>query len=270
MTFFSEIRDLRPAGGPASPVAAAPGFARGARRIRPATPVRRWALAALAAVATAALAACDPYVQGNGVYQEEDRSAALAPFVGIDVEDGIRVIATETSASGLPVQTVVVSADANVVRWLKTEVREETIGGVATAVLYLLVDAREFVSENQPTAIVRAAGLRYLRARDGARVEARFAEAPHFVVDAASGADVTLQGAGGVNLDANLSAGFVHATAYPVEFAQVALAGGSRLELRAALAAGTADAASRIENVAGVCEVSGTTQLFCCAAPGCP
>jgi hypothetical protein len=267
MTFSREIRDLGPARAPSSAGPATTIVAPGARRLPRATPSRHWAT--LAVVAAAALAACDPYVQGNGLFREEDRSAGLASFVGIDVGDGIRLEATETSASG-GAQAVLVSADANVVQWLKTEVRQETIRGVPTAVLHLFANTKGFVSDNPPRAAVRVNGLRYLRATDAARVEATLVAAPHFVLDVAGGADVTLRGPGGANLDASLQTGFAHATGYPVvETAQVALSGGSRLELDAALATGTADGESQIENVGGICEVTGTTRLSCCDAPGC-
>jgi hypothetical protein len=265
MTFSHEIRDVGPARALSRP---GPASAPGARRLLRATPSRRWA--PLAAVAAAALVACDPYVQGNGVFYQEDRSAGLAAFVGIDVGDGIRVTATETSASSSPAQTVVVSADANVVQWIKTEVRQETIRGVPTAVLHLFVDTKGFVSDNPLRAAVAVNGLRYLRATEASRVEASFAAVPHFVLDVAGGADVTFRGPGGASLDANLDTGFAHATGYPVNEAQVALAGGSHLELHAAVATGTADAVSRIDNVGGVCAVSGTLDLHCCDEPGCP
>jgi hypothetical protein len=269
MTFSRDTRGLRAASAPFGAAPATHPVAPGARRLRRATPYRRWV--PFAVVAAAALAACDPYVQGNGVFHQEDRSAGLAPFVGIEVGDGIRVTATETSGSASPAQTVVVSADANVVQWIRTEVRQETIRGVPTAVLHLFVDTKGgFVSDHPLRAAIGVNGLRYLRATEASRVEASFAAAPHFVLDAAAGADVTLRGPGGATLDANLDTGFAHATDYPVESAQVALARGSQLELRAAIAAGTADEESRIENVGGICEVSGATKLFCCDAPGCP
>jgi hypothetical protein len=236
------------------------------------TPVRRWA--ALAAVAAAALAACDPYVQGNGVFHQEDRSAGLAPFEGIHVEDGIQVDATERSGSAA--QMVVVSGDANVVGQLKTEVRQETIGDVPTAVLHLFVAPEHFDSENPLRAVVGANGLRLVRARDRSRVDVTDAAAALFVVDAGGGADVTLRApldATGVDrtLDVTADAAFVHATAYPVESARVAAGGGSHVELLADEVSGTADATSRVDNFGGgSCEVQGTALLCCGARDTCP
>lgn len=272
MAFPREIRDLEPERAPSGPSRTPPTVAAGARRRRRATPVRRWAL--LVAVVVAALAACDPYVQGNGVFHQEDRSAGLPPFEGIHVEDGIRVDATETSASSAT-QTVVVSGDANVVGQLETEVRQETIGGVPTAVLHLFVAAEHFASENPLRAVVGANGIRFVRARDRSRVEVTDAAAALFVVDAGGGADVTLRAPLDAawedrTLDVTADAAFVHATAYPVETARVAAGGGSHVELLAGEVSGTADATSRIDNAGGVCDVQGTTRLFCCAAPGCP
>lgn len=268
MTFPREIRALEPERAPSGPSRTPPTVAPRARRRRRATPVRRGAL--LVAVAAAALAACDPYVQGNGVFHQEDRSAGLAPFEGVHVEDGIQVDVTERSGSAA--QTVVVSGDANVVGQLSTEVRQETIGDLPTAVLHVFVVPKEFASENPLRAVVGANGIRLVRARDRSRVDVTDAAAAHFVVDASDGADVTLRaplGATGQGrtLDVTADAAFVDATAYPVETARVAASGGSRVELLAGEVSGTADATSHIDNV---CDVQGTTHLACCAAPGCP
>jgi hypothetical protein len=271
MAFPREIRAVEPERAPAGPSRTTPTVAAGSRRRRRATPVRRWA--ALAAVVAAALAACDPYVQGNGVFHQEDRSAGLAPFEGIQVEDGIQVDATERSGSAA--QTVVVSGDANVIGQFRTEVRQETIGDVPTAVLHLFVAAEHFDSDNPLRAVVGANGLRLVRARDRSRVDVTDAAAALFVVDAGGGADVTLRApldATGVDrtLDVTADAAFVDAAAYPVEKARVAAGGGSHVELLAGEVSGTADATSRIDNAGGVCDVQGTTHLACCAAPGCP
>jgi hypothetical protein len=136
------------------------------------------------------------------------------------------------------------------------------------------VDGSDFGSTNPLRAVIGMQGLRFIRAKEGARVETSLASAAHFVLAAATGADVTLRGPGFGNpvdgtLRATVDGAFVHATAYPVRHAEVTLVGGSRLELRAAIAAGEADAGSRVENVGGVCEITGTTLLACCATPDC-
>ncbi|HEY6098390.1 MAG TPA: DUF2807 domain-containing protein, partial [Anaeromyxobacter sp.] len=77
------------------------------------------AAAALLSVA-GALAGCQPYVQGNGVYREERRND-LGAFTGVHLEDGIEATVT----AGIAQQMVTVSGDANVLPYIETEVRTE-------------------------------------------------------------------------------------------------------------------------------------------------
>jgi hypothetical protein len=221
------------------------------------------------AVLAAALTACEPYVQGNGVYLEEDRSGGIAPFVGIRVEDGIQATVT----AGAAAQSVVVSGDANVVPYIKAEVRAIEVRGAPLAVLFITLDppGDDYGVTIPPRAVVRATELGYVAATEASKVNVFDAAAPSMVVDGQGGSEVTLRGAGGESLHATLVAASLDAGSYAVDLAEVSLAGGSRAELHAqGTVTGDAQGASAVDNLlgSGTCDVTlDETSTLACHVP---
>jgi hypothetical protein len=210
----------------------------------------------LGVVAAAALAACEPYVQGNGVFLEENR--AVAPFEGILVEDAFQATVTDGAAA----QDVAVSGDANVVQYMKAEVKTIDVRGSPLAVLHVSIDVPggDYGVTIPPRVVVRATELRYVAALEAARAEVSDGATGAMVVDAQGGSEVTLRGAGGESLHATLVAASLDAGSYPVDLAEVSLAAGSRAKLNAdETVTGSAQGASTVDNRSGnplaVCDV---------------
>jgi hypothetical protein len=219
-----------------------------------------------AALAAVALAACEPYVQGNGVYLEEDRSGSVGPFVGLRVEDGIQATVTDGAAA----QGVLVSGDANVVPYIKAEVKTIEIRGAPLAVLHVTLDppGDEYGVTIPPRAVVRATDLRYVAAAEASKVNAFDAATTAMVVDGHGGSEVTLRGAGGESLHATLVSASLDAGSYAVDLAEVSLAASSRAELHAQVTVtGAAQGASAVDNLlgTGTCDVTldATSTLAC-------
>lgn len=204
--------------------------------------VATWALLA------AALAGCDPYVQGNGVYLEERRSG-LAPFVGLHLEDGIEATVTAHAEA----QGVLVSGDANVVPYIRTEVQVD--GG--RAVLHVFI-SQQFGRTIPPRAAIEAPAFEYVLATQGSRAHVRDAATPSFTVVADQGSTLDLAGPGGVaageSISVELASGAVlDATFYPVsQSASVELSGASIARLHSdGPVTGTVANASELDNLSG-------------------
>lgn len=233
-----------------------------------ATPPPRSARSAgFAALALLALAACEPYVQGNGVYLEENRTPEGVVLVGLHVEDGLEVAVT----SGAAQQHVTVSGDANLVEYIVTDVQDEGGG----AVLHLRIDAPGgWSSTIPPRAVVRLVQLEYLLVRGDSQVSVADAAAPLLTILASEGSDVDVAGAGGAAIAVTASSAIVDAGAYPVtEGASVDLSEGARVELRSdAEVTGTVRSACTLDNLlgAGSCVsvvVEGDGTLLCNPPP---
>jgi hypothetical protein len=198
------------------------------RRCAAATGVPRSArLAWFGAVGLAALlAGCDPYVEGNGVFREEDRTPAEA-FTGIHVEDGIEAVVT----SGAAQQKVVVSGDANIVRdYLKTEVVTDQGSG---PVLHVRIDTGGggWSASITPRVVVDLAELRYVGAEDS-HVTAAGVATLLFAVEAYGDSEVLVSGSGGGRIEVVASGSEVDAGFYLVsEGALVDLSSGARAVL---------------------------------------
>jgi hypothetical protein len=251
-----------PARGPTS---AALGFP--PSRVPAATRVprstRRLALGLALAFLAGGLAACEPVVQGNGVYREERRS--VAPFTGIHVESGIEAAVT----AGIADRSVVVSGDANVVPYIETEVQNDS----GRQVLHLSI-SRAFVGTIAPRAVVEVPLLDYAFATESARVSGKSLAARAFQVVAEQGSSVVLQGAAapaGESIDVRLATGAnLNATSYGVSGgAAVQLSGGSTARLHSdGPVSGTVAGGSLLENLQGTgscaaVAVDGTSTLSC-------
>ena len=222
-----------------------------------ATPVprsgRRLALAL--AVLSCSLVACEPYVQGNGVYREEQRSDP-GPFTGIRVESGIEATVT----AGAAARSVTVSGDANVVPYIETEVRTDS----GQQVLHVWI-SKAFIGTIPPRAVVEVPSLEYASATEAARITAKGVAAAAFEVVADQGASLALQGAAlpaGESIDARLSSGAaLDASAYGVSVgAGVQLSGSSVAKLDCdGPVTGTVTGGSRLDNLAGAGSCSGVT-----------
>lgn len=218
-----------------------------------ATPVPRPRPAHIvAAAALAALAGCHSFVEGNGVYFEEDRTGGLAAFVGLRVEDGIQ----GKLAVGSPAR-VVVSGDSNIVKSISTAV--VGLGDGSTSVLQVKVDLDNFTPRLPLSVTVTVPEVRYLSASGASRIEASGAStAPGIALQAVAsdGSNLTLAGPGGESLEVVLSGGphggaTLDARGYPVPAlgaVTVALTGSSHaLVTSAGPVSGTAEQGSIVE-----------------------
>lgn len=171
-----------------------------------ATPPRRRARR-LGVLTTLALAACNPTIQGNGILYEEPR--AVAPFTGIEVEDGVHALVTAGEA-----QAVTVVADANIVTGIETQVRTEPSHG---QVLHVWISLSNDVQPTiPPSVVVRIPALDFVSVKDETLAEVSRAAAETMTVRAENGGNVILNGPGGRALDARLSAAALKAGTYPV------------------------------------------------------
>lgn len=212
------------------------------------------------------LGACEPYVEGNGVWREETRDVG-ASFVGLAVEDGIQATVT----AGAPAQEVKVSGDENLLDYVETVVKDRAGFG---AVLEVRVTST-YDSKNPLKVTVAVPVIAYVAAADASPVTVAEASAPLFTVDARDGSNVVLSGPGGEELELVLAGGqrggaHIDARSYPVDEARVALTSGSRAEVRAAISVeGTAAGGSRLENLgAGACDVAASEgSVVACGPP---
>jgi hypothetical protein len=227
-------------------------------------------LIAALALAAAGLA-CDPYVQGNGVYIEVDRTPG--PFAGVHVDDGIQATAN-VSAGGS--YTVRLSGEANIVDgYVRAEVRTIDLGGEFVDVLYVWV--AEPKGGYAPTiplrAVIQPPSLRYLAAIRAARLEANEVSSPVLDVEASGGSYLEAKGPApaGATLRATLSGGHGELSLYAVQDAQVMLDGASTLKVSASgTLSGEAHDASTVTNVvaAAACGViTSETATVVCGPP---
>ena len=173
----------------------------------------------VAAAALVALAACSAYVNGNGVYLEDDRR--VAPFVGVAVDLGIDAT-VEVGAE----QTVIVSGDANLVPDIETEV----VNGILVTSTWL-----EGFAPSLPLRLhVTVPYLQSASATGKSHLDVSGAAAAvPFVAGAFHQSEVHLAGAGGPGLEVSLGSGaHLEAKSYAVDGADVLLNGGSAAELR--------------------------------------
>jgi hypothetical protein len=163
----------------------------------------------MAAVATA----CDPYVQGNGVYLEAERTPG--PFAGVHVDDAIAATATVSEGAAPGVH---VSGDANLLEYVKTQVRALDVRGVSVDVLHVWIE--EPSGGYSPTIPIRASvvlpALRFLGAIGAAHLEASGIAAQELDVTAATGGTLEASGSGGPALYAVVDGASVDLDGYPV------------------------------------------------------
>jgi hypothetical protein len=222
-----------------------------------------WKTCILAAAALAALPACNPTLQGNGVLAEETRT--VGPFTGVHVQDGVAAHVTVSTGSA---QSVRVVGDANIVPHIVTETEPEQVSSTATVqALNVRVDG-----SYQPTiawaVVVTMPSLVLVKANDASPVDVKYAATPSMRVDAGGRSAVTLDGSGGAFLDVHLSDASLYARGYRVDAAWVDLSGGSRAMLQSSgPVAGTAGGSSFVDNMFGVgpCFVvtSGSARTAC-------
>ncbi len=228
---------------------------------------------AAAAAAVLALARCDPYVEGNGVYFEEDRTGqfSASQIVGVHAEDGVLATVTAHAAS----QRVVVSGDANLVPHVRTEIQMETVHDALQPVLHVYVDlSGGYTFVNPPTIAVQVSDLVYALAKQNGNVDVTGAAAAIFTVRAESGGDVSLVGPnasdpdgfpGGDRINVYASDGNVDAHLYATTSATLAayveLSQGAHAQIHAdGPVSGTASGAGTwLDNTAGIGSCAGVT-----------
>jgi hypothetical protein len=164
------------------------------------------------ALAALAVAGCDPYVQGNGVYVEENRTPSET-FTGLQIQDGFEATVTSGAAS----QRVVVSGDANVVKdYVKTEVITDAGSG---PVLHVRIEMPGgTVEPNLPLrVVVDLAELRYVNATGSSRLTASGVATQQLYVEARDDSDAEIRGSGGERIQVVASSSSrVFSAAYPV------------------------------------------------------
>jgi hypothetical protein len=177
----------------------------------------------------AALAACAPHVEGNGVYAERVFDAAkLAPFdraaIGFPPDEHGVVVRASIFANDSTRQ-VVLSGDENVIQ----HVDVSADGGTLRTRMKL----DSYTSVHPPQLRIRTPDLVAVETVGGAELTVLGAETQSFAVTAAAKGEVTLAGAGGEVLLVDLSGGArLLAGGYPVESAQLALTGASRATVK--------------------------------------
>ncbi len=252
----------RPAPFPATPPPqAAPRTPGAAARDLPSA--RRSAVVAALALAAAGLG-CTPYVQGNGVFGEEQRTTKA--FLGVQVEDGI----VANVAVGTP-QSVLVSGDANVVQEVATEVVPDAATGFTVLRVHMMVSQWSSVHPLRVDAVTPE--LRLLRASGESSVAATGVAATTFTVDGTEDAVLRLSGPGGGDLAVTLAGEHVgsllDASAYPVATAHVDVSSRSRAELDATSQVdGTVTADASVHNAdPSVCQLTDPTGAAASCAP---
>lgn len=218
----------------------------GAGTTRTSCPARVGAAALLCLAA--GLAGCEPVVQGNGVYYQEQRTG-LGGFTGIAIDHGIEALVTAGASS----PSVVVSGDSNVVPHLETEVRSEG----QRQVLHVWVSTN-YTGTIPPRATIALPALELAALDHGARLDARELGAGALALSADQGSVAFLSGSSGVSaqgLTLTLANGAtVDATGFPVSGpTAVVLSGGTVARLRAdGPVSGTVGASSRLDDLAGI------------------
>lgn len=214
----------------------------------------------------AALAGCEPYVEGNGVLREEARD--VPAFAGLSVEDGIQAFV----AADADVRSVRVRGDENVLEFVETVVEALAPHGQVLKIRA----ASAYQSKNDLQVLVGAPVLRYLAAADASPASVSGAGADVFTVQATDGSNLTIAGSGGERLVVSLGGGQhggarLAAGDYPVIAAEVTISAGASATLHAtgSVEGTAAGAGSRVENTgAGTCEVVATDGAqVVCAAP---
>jgi hypothetical protein len=210
----------------------------GSSRIRgAAAPARRKPFAgpALAAlVAVVGLTACDPRLQGNGVYAE--KTVDLAAFTGVRTEDGVgAVITVEPGLS----QAVKVIGDENLVQsHIRTSLEVEGVGSAALTVLHVWVDPADFQPVIPPKVVVSRPTFSLARGRDGVSIELKRPAGSTAV---------------GGPLVVGLEGASLNARQYPTGGAAVVLSGGSTALLHSdGPVTGSVSADSHLDNTAGL------------------
>ena len=170
-----------------------------------------------------ALAGCDSYVHGNGVYGQEARS--VPAFGGVSIGLGI----LGTVRSGASETAVTISGDANVLQYIKTEV----VDGILTT---RLSGVDDFDSDHPIQLVVATPQLAYAEGYEGAWVSvSSITETGTFTGRAREGSALVLSGADLVEATLlSLSAAgtsAIDAVAYPAIDASATLSGGSRAQV---------------------------------------
>lgn len=224
---------------------------------------------AAVALAAAALAGCDPYIEGNGVFREEDRTPPTT-FQGIHVEDGIEVTVTSGAE-----QKVTVSGDSNLLEYLETDVvAEPGLGPILR--LRIEVPDGSWSSTLPPRAVVQLGELRYVLATGRSHVGASQVATAALAIQASDRSDVLVSGPGGATIDVIASGASVDAGSYPVtDGAEVALSSGARVELRSdGPVTGTVGDGCTLDNLLGTGSCAGvvvppgdTATIQCNPAP---
>jgi hypothetical protein len=214
----------------------------------------------------AALAACSPHVEGNGVYAEIVLDASqVAPFdrLAIDLPRDERHVAVRASVGALQQpRQVVVGGDENVIQ----HVRPLVDGGR----LRLRMDLDSYTVVHPLQLRIQAPELVGVEATAGADVTVLGAQASSFSVIASAEGHITLAGDGGATLLVDLSGGAqLDAVGYPVASAQLALTGASRATVwPSGQVVGSAAEGSALLVKGGVaCEVALTSGATCGALP---
>jgi len=176
------------------------------------------------AILLAALAACSPHVEGNGIYARRVFDAGdVAAFDRLAVDlprDGNGQPVAATIHAGDAARQVVVSGDQNVVEHVELQVEAGQLRAVIHPASYTVVHPLQLW--------VQAPGLVAIEAAAGALITVAEAEAPSFSVTALGQAEVALSGGGGAVLAVDLSqGGLLDAAGYPAGAAQVTLVGGA-------------------------------------------
>jgi hypothetical protein len=195
---------------------------------------RLWPLSLLAA----SLAACSPYVEGNGVYAERvfTVGSGLQPFDGavVGFPSSVNVNGQPLSASvfvdAAAERQVILSGDQNVIEHIKVEAD-------GSGVLRTSID-RGYEAIHPPQLRIKAPLLGSVESIGGADVTVISMNEGH----------LTLTGAGGSQLAVVLSGGArLEAAAYPVASIQVDLTGGAHASIwPTSRLAGTASAGSAV------------------------
>lgn len=184
----------------------------------------------MVALAILAGAGCSPYVQGNGVYGEEDRTP-VETFTGIHVSDGIEATVT----SGAAQQKVIASGDANLLRdYIKTSVVTDQGSG---PVLHVSIDVAggSWSSTIPPRVVVDVGELRYVKTESDSHVAASNVSTLLLTLEAQGKSDIFVMGGGGERLEATAIGAVIDADAYPVSGgALVTLSEAGRLTLKSA------------------------------------
>ena len=206
---------------------------------------RLWTLSLL----TAALAACSPYVEGNGVYAERtfDAGSGLRPFdaavIGFpsSVDVNGQPLAASIFVDPAAAPQVVLGGDENVIQDIQVQADEGEVLHTTTN--------RSYHAVHPPQLRITAPQLVSVGSIGGAGVTVAGAAAASFAVTAEAGGRVELSGAGGARLTAILSGGAqLDASAYPVSSAVLTLGGGSSVTVApSSLLSGSADGGSVVK-----------------------